>query len=155
MPSSHAPLHPPTPFLPAPGQISSLKSSTADLEALRREYAALEAAAAEGEGLAALNSELRLILLGAEGAVEEHERLVPLAREAAGMKAEVGELREQLEEAPRIRVGVGGRSGPWEPVGAVELCEGQGSACALLTAAIGACVTESSAHSCTLAYQTA
>jgi hypothetical protein len=59
-----------------------MKASTQALAALRSEAAALAEAAAEGERLASLNSEMRLITIGSDSLRQEHARLSPLAAQA-------------------------------------------------------------------------
>ena len=85
--------------------MASLKSAVSGLDQLRHQHAELEAAAAEGERLATLNSELRLSLLGTEDSAEEHDRLERLAREVDAVRARNEELRQRLREAPSIQVG--------------------------------------------------
>jgi hypothetical protein len=107
LPSALPPLNP-QPRSPH-NQVASLQAEVAGLDDLRREHASLEAAAARGEGLAALNSELRLALLGADGAAEEHAQLSRAASEVEALIAQSGELRERLQDAEGVQVGSGSR----------------------------------------------
>lgn len=95
-PSSH-PAH-------ANTQVSELKSSCSALPALRDEQQQLVSAAAEADRLAALNSELRLQGLDLAGLQAEAARLGPLADEAAQLKQQLEEMREEAADLESVKV---------------------------------------------------
>ena len=75
------PLPPHSPRTPST-QVASLRDGAAAVEALRADAASLQEALSEGERLAALNSEMRLVSVGMEALRHEQARLAPVAAQA-------------------------------------------------------------------------
>lgn len=90
--------------------MAALRADAPALTTLRAEHASLEAAAAEAGRVAALNSELRLILAGSEGVAEEHQRLAAAVEEADALRAEVEDMRAALQGAEDVLVRGAGQS---------------------------------------------
>lgn len=85
-------------------QVAALKGSADSVALLQQQQEGLQATAAESERLAALNSEMRLLGMGADALRQEHVRLVPLAAEAAVLKESVAEMEAAASTLGHLQV---------------------------------------------------